>query len=343
MVDVVPALKVGSRIGGGHFGEVFNGVDGVHDIVAVKVIKRSPGQDDAEWLAYKTAFLSEAQHLSKAKHANVVEVYHIQEAIDGESIQLCMALCAGGSLQEKYESGPSSLSYVRKIGTEVALGLEALHERGMLHRDIKPGNILLNAADIAQLGDFGLVTDNLILGYGSQVGYSDHIAHEVWHGKGTSRKSDIWALGMTLYRLLHGKEWYERSPAPRTVVAHGNFVDRLEWLPHIPKPWRRVIRKMMSDDPNGRYQSAGQVLSALGKMPTTAWSSTVLPDAVRWEKISTSRRKVVLWELHPKNGHKWSAWSEPLAGIGRIKNLDGSKKLISKKEAINQLTEFLGK
>jgi serine/threonine protein kinase len=82
-----------------------------------------------------------------------------------------------------------ALPGVKRTAKQVLHGLGALHHRGMIHRDIKPANILIDAQGVAQLGDFGLVTDDLVLGYGSQAGYSDHIAYEVWHGAGTSAKT----------------------------------------------------------------------------------------------------------------------------------------------------------
>ncbi len=233
MANVVPALQ--SQLGNGHFGEVFLGQDGVHGKVAVKVLARKPSHSDVEWQAYKASFLAEAQSLSKATHRNVVQVFHIEELPGGDSIRFCMALCPGGSLQSAFEVGPMTLAAVRKVGTEVLMGLNALHARQMLHRDIKPGNILIDAQGVAQIGDFGLVSDDLVLGYGSQAGYYDHIAYEVWHGRGTSAKSDIWAFGMTLFRLLHGKTWYDEAPKPHTVVRNGGFADSLKWLPHVPK------------------------------------------------------------------------------------------------------------
>jgi eukaryotic-like serine/threonine-protein kinase len=75
-----------------------------------------------------------------------------------------MELCQGGCLQSKFDSGPMLLADVRKYATHITMGLAALHARNMLHRDIKPANILLNKQGIAKLGDFGLVTDNIILG-----------------------------------------------------------------------------------------------------------------------------------------------------------------------------------
>lgn len=340
MASVVPALHIGNKLGNGHFGEVFLGQDGVHGTVAVKVLSRKITHTDSEWLAYKEGFLAEAQHLSKARHRNVVQVFHIEELPDGNSIRFCMAFCPGGSLQQAFEAGPMPLLDVRKVATDVSLGLDALHARQMLHRDIKPGNILIDCAGVAQLGDFGLVTDRLIMGYGSQAGYRDHIAYEVWLGHGTSIKTDIWALGMTIYRLLHGKAWYEESPSPRHTIRDGGFVDTLYWLPHIPKAWRRTIRKMLNDDPNLRYQSVGQVLNALSALPTPNWSATATPNLVRWVQTSNARLKVTEWiRLSPRQ-HEWKAWSEPIGKAGRKMSLGGSSGPISKGQAIKELEAF---
>lgn len=342
MVDYVSGLKVGAKIGNGHFGEVFEGEDPAHGTVAVKILKRERYHDDATWPDYKAAYLAEAQNLAKASHRNVVQVHHVVEAPDGESVLICMAFCPGGSLQTSFENGPMTLFAVRKVGTEVLMGLSAMHARGMIHRDIKPANLLLNGRTEAQISDFGLVTDDLALGYASQAGYSDHIAYEVWNGKGTSVKSDIWALGMTLYRLLHGKVWYEAAPNPQDIVMHGGFAETLRWLPHIPKPWRRFIRKMLNDDDGARYQNAGQVLRGLANLPVSpVWETSVAPDVVRWEQLSVTRRIVVEWRRHSPRRHDWRAWSEPV-GVGRNRRLGGSNGVVGGAQAVGELRAFFG-
>ena len=228
MAEYVSGLKLGKKIGNGHFGDVFNATDTAHGEVAAKVLGRKAHHDESEWDSYKGNALGEAQHLSKATHRNVVQVHHVVEGDGGNTVVICMEFCPGGSLQAKFEEGPMPLGAVRKAATEVLLGLSALHSRSMLHRDIKPANILLDGSGVAKLGDFGLVTDDLILGYGSAAGYGDHIAYEVWHGDGTSPKSDIWALGMTLYRLLHGQTWYDETPKPRKLIEDGDFLSVAE-------------------------------------------------------------------------------------------------------------------
>lgn len=340
MAGFLSDLKIGGKLGNGAFGEVYKGEDPAHGQVAVKVLKRSALHDDATWPAFKASYLTEAKNLAKASHQNVVQVHHVVEEADGNSVMICMAFCPGGSLQSAFDAGPMTLSAVRKVGTEVLMGLGAIHARGMIHRDIKPANILLSDKGEAQISDFGLVTDDLIMGYASQAGYLDHLAYEVWNGKGTSTKSDVWALGMTLYRLIHGKLWYEASPAPKAIIKNGGFAGTLTWLPHVPKPWRTALRKMLNDDDNVRCQNAMQALKALANLPVTpVWETTVTATLVRWEQIKGTRRIIVEWKRHSPRRHEWMAWSEP-RGKGRSKQLAGSDGVVGRVTAIKELESF---
>ena len=190
MATLKSGLRLVNKIGEGHFGKVYIADDPVQGTVAVKRVVRDPTNSDAEWDARKVALLKEAQHLKQATHRNVVQVHHLLEDETGDAILFVMDHCSGGSLQTAYENGPMPLAVLRKITTDITQGLQALHARNMLHRDIKPGNLLINNDGVAQLGDFGLVTDDLILGYGSQAGYWDYIAPEIYAGGGTSTKTD---------------------------------------------------------------------------------------------------------------------------------------------------------
>lgn len=333
-------LQIGKPIGKGHFGEVFLGQDDVHGPVAVKVIVKDPEQTDDQWAGQKAALIKEAQTLKKAQHPNVVEVYHLVEDDTDDAIRYVMQFCEGGSLLGPFEKGPMSLGEVRQIATEVCHGLGALHTRGMIHRDIKPSNILRDAKGVSKLGDFGLVTDDIVLGYASGAGYNDHLAPEVWAGDITSVKTDIWALGMTLYRLLHGKSWYDESPRPSHLVEAGGYADTLAWLPHIPKKWRSVIRTMLRDDPAGRYQNAQQVHNALADLHIACdWECTVEPHQVRWSRTSKGRSINVVWDRKSARKHEWTAWSEPV-GAGRRKTLGGSGGVVSRAVAEKGLREF---
>ena len=339
-------VQIGKKLGDGFFGDVFHGTDPAHGPIAVKVISRERAlppedrPDDEKWATRKIAIHKEAQFLSQATHRNVVPVHSVIETADGNSVQICMAFCPGGSFEVIYKLAPMPLAPARKFATEVLMGLSALHTRGMLHRDIKPANILRDGAGVAQISDFGLVTDDLVLGYASQAGYNDHVAFEIWQGGLTSIKSDIWAFGMTLFRMLHGKTWYDEAPDPQRIVELGNFADTLKWLPHIPAGWRRTIRAMLHDDPGQRCQNCAQALNAISGLPITpAWTVEVKPELIRWELLSKTRKNVVEWARHSQRKHEWSAWSEPL-GEGRRKTLGGSNGVIGGRQAVSGLETY---
>lgn len=340
MTEHVTWLELGAPLGNGHYGQVFSALDPVRGAVAVKVIARHPGEPDAQWFAKRDGALQEAQRLAAATHRNVVQVYGCMQDTAGESVRFTMALCMGGSLQASFDQGPMKVSTVRKVATDVTFGLQALHQRGMLHRDIKPANILLDAEGVAMLGDFGWVTDEILMGYAVGGGYADHLAYEAWqHGVATVR-TDVWALGMTLFRLLHGKNWYERQARPTSTVAQGGFANRLDWLPHIPDKWRRVLRRMLEDDTAKRYQNCEQLLAAFADLPVESdWECFVTDDLVSWSRTVGKRLQKVEWRTHSARKHEWTAWSEPL-GAGQNRTLAGSDGIVGRTDCLKQLRSF---
>jgi serine/threonine-protein kinase len=343
MTKLQSDLEIGPPIGSGYFGEVYKGMDPVHGEVAVKIMRPKPDEDATAWQARKASLLAEGQKLKQATHPNVVQVYHLVKSPTDDAIHLVMELCGGGSLQSAFEKGPMCLTDVRRITTEIALGLHALHSRGMLHRDIKPSNILIDSRGVAKLGDFGLVTDKLVLGYGARAGYKDHLAPEVYSDHVTSVKTDVWALGMTIYRLLHGQNWYQRSPAPRYSVPDGGFSNQLRWLPHIPKPWRRVIRTALNDNSHLRFKTASDMMNALAKLPTDPdWLCSVAESQITWARQSMSRQINVTLSGDAATRFEWRAWSEPL-GEGKRRSLGGSEQKMTQKICEQELSKFFAR
>jgi serine/threonine protein kinase len=289
--------------------------------VAVKVLKKPLKVSAAEWQEMQDNLVQEAQRLAKATHQHVVCVHHVEYAASGE-LQLVMERCTG-SIATRYEQGPIDLATVRDVATAIAMGLECIHAREMLHRDIKPANILLDQQGRAKLGDFGLVTDKIVYGYAS-VGdkkYAPHLAKEIWEGLGTSRRTDVWALGMTLYRLVHGEEWYDTRAPDFLLIQRGKYAQKLPWLPHVPKQWRNFIRKCLHDDQSHRFQDANGVLSNLANLPVAPnWICTYASAATSWSVTEGDRKIVVDWSTA---GKKWSATSLPLKD-GRRRSLGGS-------------------
>lgn len=307
-------LKVGKRIGSGHFSNVHAGTDPVHGKVAVKVLKRHRSESDADWAERQRAVLAEGRHLSTAQHDHVVRVFYVEDSPTGP--RLVMELCAGGSVLKQYKVGPMRLADVRKVATEISFGLGEVHSKSMLHRDIKPANILLDERGRAKLGDFGHVTDRIVVGYASAAGYSDHLAKEVHDTGQTSQRSDVWALGMTLYRLLHGKAWYDERPGVTALMVQaGGYAKRLRWLPHIPAEWQRFIRKAMHDDPRKRFRNSVEFRNGLARLPVIPdWTCTVSSDALRWERQHRGKQQVVEWN-RARGRRAWTAKSiDPTSG-----------------------------
>ncbi|MBK9750125.1 MAG: serine/threonine protein kinase [Chloroflexi bacterium] len=335
-------LQFQREIGRGHYGVVYEALDQIHGQVAVKVFVKRDDESDFEWQQRKLELLNEGQRLKEAEHENIVRVYQILEAEDKDAVYLVMEYCANGCLNDLYQQGPMGLRELRDVLTDAAFGIQAVHFRGMLHRDIKPSNIMIGNNLQAKVGDFGLVTNRLIYGYAKGFGYVDHLAPEIYHTGLASTKTDVWAFGMTAYRLLHGKTFFEELPAPRELVPSGGFAQKLPWLPHVPDSWRRFVRKALHDNTDLRFQDAGDLLNGLKKLPVLPdWRVQYSPNSVIWERnTSKSRILRVQWIRHSVNKHEWEAHSIPVAS-GRELKLAGSTGLQTRREVESSLHEYL--
>lgn len=344
---ITSTLELGQKVGEGHFGEVFIAQDEVHGQVAVKVFKRMPNETTDEWDKRKSELLIEGQRLKDASHRNIVSVYHFGEAASGETVYLVLEYCNHGCLQKLGKNQPFEIGYLRKYLLDAAQGLSEIHSHEMLHRDIKPSNLLLHKNTV-KIGDFGLVTDNLLWGYASLAGYTEHLAKEVLEYQPTSFKSDIWAFGMTTYRLLVGEKFYQSSKVSKNstkvadTIMQGGYAKKLKWLPHIPQEWKRFVKKAMHDDTKLRIQTAYELQNELNKLPDRPnWACNVAENEIQWQLERNNRTINVVHKIHSPRRHEWIAKSKPLAGrAGRVTTLGASNGVISKSQVQNELTDF---
>jgi hypothetical protein len=117
-------------------------------------------------------------------------------------------------------------------------------------------------------------------------------------------------------------------------------VDSLEWLPHIPAKWRRVIRQMMADDPAARYQNCEQLLAAFADLPVESdWECFVSDDLIAWSRQQKKRVHKVEWIRHSPRKHEWRAWTEPV-DQGRQKTMGGSDGIIGGTSCLNELKSY---
>lgn len=333
-------LKMIRHLGSGVFGSVWLAEAPVLGTVAVKRIDRKPSMSSEDWAYLKNKVLAEGERLKDAEHDRVVKVFHVLKSQIDDEILLVMEYCPHGCIGDLYRRGPMQLSHIRSFMTDAALGLQSIHSRGMLHRDIKPDNILLDGFFHAKIADFGLVTDKLRDGYGPGGGYADHLAPEYWKDGYSSIRTDIWAFGITLYQLLHGYTFYKSLPPLYEETPKGGLALRLPWLAHIPDEWRRFVRKTLHDDSHERIQDSVELLKGLAKLPISPdWQCDYQSDATFWETIKGDRRIEVSWITHSPSKHEWAAFSYPLQS-GAKRKIGGSKGFVSRTQANKELRSF---
>ncbi|GAB3482483.1 serine/threonine-protein kinase [Nocardiopsis coralliicola] len=209
-------------IGAGGMGRVWKGQDELLDRpVAVKELLISPQLPEQEVEVLRTRMLREARSAARLGHPSIITVYDVVESDDRPWI--VMELVNGRSLGDVIkEDGPLAPARAAKIGVQMATALSIAHGKGIVHRDIKPGNVLIAAGDRAVLTDFGIArlegTSNLTR-TGLLVGSPGYLAPEQAHGRPVTPAADVWSLGVTLYQAVEGAVPFSRESAVATLTA----------------------------------------------------------------------------------------------------------------------------
>jgi serine/threonine protein kinase/WD40 repeat protein len=251
----------------GGMGAVYEGFDPRLDRpVAVKVLRR-------DRLVSETArqrFRREARIAACLEHDNVIRVYDVGE-VDGVPF-LVMELLRGQTLGQRLAQtrGPLSLPEILRLGTEIASGLIAAHERGLIHRDVKPDNIWLQAeTDRVKILDFGLareVQDEVGLTQeGAIAGTPYYMAPEQARGKEVDQRADLFSLGSVLYHLCTGKRPFSGSDAVEILHAVREAQPRppSELNPKVPRCLSDLVLRLLAKSPADRPQSAREVIDGL--------------------------------------------------------------------------------
>lgn len=265
-------------IGVGGMGVVFRAEDTVlHRMVAVKVIK---GGADTE---ARVQLLNEARALAAVRHENVVTVYFVGEApgrLDGEVIPyFAMELLEGQSLRDWMASSKSSVDWIVQLGRQIAAGLLVVHQAGIVHRDIKPGNVWLQkVADgpkqeewvpQVKLLDFGIAHQSSGLSGVQRAGTPAYVAPEQVRGGDVDAKADLFSLGCVLFELCTGKLPFPESGSMRTRWGVAP-TSACQLNPEVPRRLSGLIDAMLSIDPAGRPSSARAVEIELASLSTNA-------------------------------------------------------------------------
>lgn len=255
---------LGEVVGRGGMADVHRATDRVlHRPVAVKLL-RETAQDDTD----RVRFTAEARILAGLSHAGLVMV--LDAGITSERPYLVMELVEGPTLRERCAGRALDSEVVAGVGAQVAAALAYAHARGVVHRDVKPANVLLGAGGRVKLADFGiarLIGDTVPhTRTGHAIGTAAYLAPEQVRGGEVTPAVDVYSLGLVLLEALTGDRAY---PGPPTEAA----LARLSRAPQIPETltpaWRRLLREMTAAEPALRPDAA-RVAAELGAEPTGA-------------------------------------------------------------------------
>jgi serine/threonine protein kinase len=232
--------------------------------VALKLIAAELAHD----ATFRRRFEREARLAAQLDHPNVVPV--IASGEHAGTLYIATALIEGFNLEEAIVAGPLSPRAVARIADQLGAALDAAHEQGLLHRDVKPGNVLLDGppeTGTAYLTDFGLSKHvgslSGLTRTGRWVGTVDYAAPEQLQAMEVDRRVDVYAFGCVLYEALTGEVPFERARELQRMIAHiGEPPPAVSALRPAAAPFDPVVQRAMAKDPGDRFESAGALARA---------------------------------------------------------------------------------
>lgn len=248
----IAQYEVLERLGAGGMGVVYKAFDTkLKRQVALKFLPHSSRLD----VEGKRRLMEEARAASALDHPNIMVIYEIGEA--GDDLFLAMAYHEGTTLRAKMD-GPLGVAESLRMARQVAAGLARAHEQGIVHRDIKPGNVMVAKDGVARIIDFGLAKPVSGDDWEEEVrGTPLYMSPEQVLGKAVDARTDIWSLGVVLFEMLAGKAPFggeSRSDLLRAVVA-----DEPPALRDVPAEVARIVGRALEKDPGKRYGSAAEM------------------------------------------------------------------------------------
>jgi serine/threonine protein kinase/tetratricopeptide (TPR) repeat protein len=267
-------FKITKKLGEGGMGEVYLAQDlDLDRTVALKFLKHFSPASDAD----RSRFQREAQAAASLDHPNICTVYEIGQA-DGVTF-IAMAYVDGAGVDVRVDSGPLPLSDTVDIGTQIADGLHAAHDKGIVHRDIKSANVIVDDKGRAKITDFGLALregQSRLTQDGLSVGTSAYMSPEQCRGDQVDERTDIWALGVVLYEMITARLPF--AAAHNSAIVYAILNQDPEPITalrsRVPMELERIVEKALAKDPDRRYQHVDELAADLKGVRETIESST---------------------------------------------------------------------
>jgi tetratricopeptide (TPR) repeat protein/DNA-binding winged helix-turn-helix (wHTH) protein len=295
-------LAAGSRIAnyeilapleGGAMGEVYKARDlRLGRVVALKFLPAELSRDPGA----RRRFLREAQAVALLDHPNVATLYEAGES-EGGRVFLALAFYEGETLQQKLAGGPLPLSEALAIARQIAQGLAAAHRRQIVHRDVKPANVVVLPNGMVKLLDFGLAKmagATTLTRLGSSPGTPAYKSPEQTRGEKVDPRSDLWALGVVFYEMLTGRVPFGGEYEQAVIYAILNEPPRsLDGEGIFPSELAAVIERALAKDPAARYATAEDLEEDLARIPLGSGGEVTAPR--RPMRVRRRLRQRAVW------------------------------------------------
>lgn len=268
--------------------------------VAVKILRDEFTTDDE----FIKRFNIEAQAAASLTHPNIVSIYDVGN--EGNLYYIVMELVKGKTLKEIIiEDGKLSWKWSLKVAMQIASALETAHKNNIIHRDIKPHNIIITEEGIAKVTDFGIakaVSNSTITAFGTTIGSVHYFSPEHARGGNTDAKSDLYSLGVVMYEMVTGRVPFDADTPVSVALKHMQEepIEPVILNPDLPISVNKIILKAMQKDINRRYNSATEMITDLNialKNPDGSYVGTI-------EKSADSSNKENKNDVKPKKSSK---------------------------------------
>jgi serine/threonine protein kinase len=270
-VTTIGRYEVENELGEGGMAVVYAAHDPyMQRQVAIKVLQYQLTTDEV----FNEYFQREAEAIAALEHPCIVPVFDF--GWHGVQPYIVMRYMAGGTLEDRLLAAEVEPAALARIIDRVAAGLDAAHKQGIVHRDVKPSNILFDNAGEAYLADFGLakfLEHSQSGDEGWLVGTPEYMSPEQVRGESLDGRSDIYGLGAVLYRTLAGTTPYGGDSATVRIQAHlvEPVPNIIEVRPDLQSAWGEIIGKAMAKDPAARYATAGEFAKEVQEVASGRW------------------------------------------------------------------------
>ncbi len=290
----IPGYRLKSEIGRGGMANVYLAVQESFDRpVAIKVMNPALAADPT----FSKRFIREAKLMAQLSHPHIVPVFDI--GAHGNLHYMAMEHIAGGTLKQRLKDGMEmDDAAIERIVMEVAAALDHAGEQDIIHRDVKPDNIMFRADGSAVLMDFGIARpiqgDDAMTQMGTIVGTPKYMSPEQHRGKGVDARADLYSLGVVLFEMLAGRPPYTGEDAMSIGIKH--ISEPIPLLPGEKRRWQPLVKKLMAKDPEQRFQRGNEVIAALKALSSAAAAvvagTAAAPAPVKFVDGNTSQIKL---------------------------------------------------